>query len=89
MRARALVRLQSRDRVIEIGVASDVVLGACSQQEGEVEAEDSLGRGRDPLGRVLEFVQLPGGVVVLDRSADGARLGSADNCVAAAAGSAP
>ena len=47
-----LERLQARDRVVEIGVAADVVLGARGQHEREAELARRLGGGGDPLGGV-------------------------------------
>ena len=74
--ARALVGLQASDRVVEIGIAADVVLGACGEREVEVEAARGSDGRRDPLHRHLERVQLAP-VVVLDRGADRAGAGDA------------
>ena len=40
--ARALVGLQARDRVVEVGVAADVVLGSRGEREREVERAGRL-----------------------------------------------
>ena len=71
------VGLQARDRVVEVGVAADVVLGARGEHEREAEAAGRLDGGGDPLDRLVEVVEAPRGVVVLDRAADRARLGGA------------
>ena len=55
--ARPLERLQARDRVVEVGIASQVVLGAGRESEGEAEPARRLGRGGDPLGGRLEPIE--------------------------------
>src|SRR5205807_6391782 len=66
----ARVGLQSSDRVVEIGIAADMVLGATGEDEGEPEALGGLGRGGNALDRLLELIEPAGGVPVLDRPAD-------------------
>jgi len=74
-----LVRLQADDRVVEVGVAADEVFGSGGDEEGEVESASCFAGRGDALGGVLAAVDRAVGVVVLDRAADGAGLGGADN----------
>ena len=69
-----LERLESRDRVVEVRVAAEVVLGPRGEHEREGESPRRLHRSGDPLDRVVEVVEPAGRVVVLDRAADRARL---------------
>ena len=62
--------LEARDRVVEIGIAADVVLGAGSERERKAEGVSGFGCGRYPLDRKVEFVDVAARVVVLDRAAD-------------------
>ena len=73
--ADSLVGLQAGDRVIEVGVPPDMVLGPGREREGKVEAARRLTRGGNSLGGALYPIDAVLGVVVLDRAADGARLG--------------
>jgi hypothetical protein len=68
--ASAGVRLQTADRVLEVGVAADVVLGARRERERKAQAPRRLGSRDYPLDGVIAVVNLPVGVVVLDRAAD-------------------
>src|SRR5438067_12247890 len=68
--------LQTSDRVVEIRMVADVILGARRQGERKFEPTCRLGGRGDPLGGVMQVVEATGGVVVLDRSADGARVGN-------------
>ncbi len=63
-----LERLEAGDRVVEVGVAADVVLGARGQHEGPAERPGRLHGRRDPLERVPGVVERAGGVPVLDRA---------------------
>jgi hypothetical protein len=73
IRAGGLEGLEARDRVVQIGVATDVVLGPSRQHEREVEAVCRLGGCRDPIRGVGELVDPLARIVVFDRSADGRR----------------
>ena len=72
--AGALVGLQAGDRVVEVGVLAEVVLGARREREREADLRRGLGGRGDPLGRVLDVVDAVLGVPVLDRAAHRARL---------------
>ena len=50
--AGALVGLQARDRVVQVGVVAEVVLGARREREREADLRRGLGGRGDPLGRV-------------------------------------
>src|SRR4029453_8279212 len=51
-----LVTLPGRDRVVEVGVAADVVLGPRGEREGEAQAARALHGGRDALDGLAEVV---------------------------------
>src|SRR5439155_10607983 len=72
---RRLERPETSDRVLEIGVPTDVVLRPRGEHERKRESPGRLDRGGDPLDRVVEVVETGVLVVVLDRAADGAGLG--------------
>ena len=57
VRAGGLVGLQARDRVVEVGVAADVVLRARGQREREAEAARGVGRGGHALDRMVGLVE--------------------------------
>jgi hypothetical protein len=75
--AGVLERPEAGDRVAEIGIAADVVLGSRCQRERKAKPARRLCRRRDPLDRVVQLIDLTGWVVVLDRGADRAHLGDA------------
>ena len=77
--ARGLVGLEAGDRVVQIGIAADVVLGAADEHEREPEPAGGLRGGGDPLGGMAGVVEPAGRVVVLDRAAHGAGLGDPDD----------
>ncbi len=68
---------QSRDGVVDVGIAADVVLGSRGQRERKPQTPRSIDRGGDSLGGVGQLIQVPIGVVVLDRAADRAGRGDA------------
>ena len=78
---RAFIRLKARDRVGEVGIPVDVVLRARGHDERKAEAPRCLARRGNALDRVFEVVDHATRVVVLDRAADGARLGDAQDRV--------
>ena len=63
-RRRPLVGLQARDRVVEVGVAANVVLGPGGEREREAEARRWPRRGGDPLRRMVALVEPARGVEV-------------------------
>src|SRR5438309_7753063 len=69
--------LQTSDRVVEIRMIADVVLGARRQGERKFEPTCRLGGRGDPLGGVMQVVEATGGIIVLDRSTDGTNIGNA------------
>ena len=75
--ARRLVGEKPLDRVVEVGVAAEEVLGPPDEHEREVERPRRVHRRRHPLDCVVEVVDAAFGVVVLDRAADRAGLGGA------------
>ena len=76
VRAGGLEGLEPGDRVVEVGLAPDVVLGARGERERERQRAHRLDRGGHALGRVLQIVEPAGGIPVLDRAADRADFGN-------------
>jgi hypothetical protein len=67
------------NRVVEIRVAPDVVLGPRGDDERKVERPRRLDRRHHPLDRVRSLVQASGRVEVLDRASDRPGLCDATN----------
>src|ERR671919_633290 len=68
-------REQPLNRVLEVGVAPDVVLRPRREREWERQRARRLDGSCDPFDGVRAFVEVAGGIVVLDRPADRACLG--------------
>ena len=74
-----LIGLQAPDRVVEVRVAPEVILGTAREREREVERPSRLRGGGDTRCGALGLVEEAAAVPVLDRAADRARLGDPDD----------
>jgi hypothetical protein len=75
VRARLLEGLQPLDRVGEVGVVTDVVLGARRESERKAQSTRGLDRSDDSLGRMRGLIETTRRVEVLDGASDRAGAG--------------
>src|SRR5262249_1875301 len=88
--ARLLVGTEAGDRVVDVWIAAQVVLGPGREREGEVERPRRLDRRGKPLDLLVELVETPCfAVVVLARAADAATPAARVIARAASSGAGP